>query len=177
MKKVMSVLLACLLLAVLAVGCGENATGSANNYIDVLQAARPAEMNTLDIYQIVADAATREGAGAGENDPLKMEAVFGPTGGFVEADMDKYAISLASTIIKVYGVAIILPAEGKQQAVMDQLNAYVEQQKAAQENYLPEQYAIASNAKIKVAPTGEILLAMCEDADTVMAELEAGLKA
>lgn len=140
--------------------------GSTADYKQVIEGARDPELNGVGFYSVVAGP-----------DDAQYELVFDEAFGFVEADMQRYAISLGTIITLAYGVAIILPAEGKEQAVLDQVNAYVETQKKAQENYLQDQYEIAKNAIVKTAETGEVLLAMCKDAETVMSNMEAGLKA
>ena len=132
----------------------------------VLEAARPDELNDTPLYDVV----------AGADDEL-YDQIFSESFGFVEADMERYAISLGMVNTQAYGVAIILPAEGRQQAVLDQVDAFVEMQRRAQENYLPDQYEIAMAAQVEIAPTGEVLLAMCEDATTVMDNMLAELAA
>lgn len=169
MKKI-SVLLAAVLLLVAclaACGGGQAGGGSTADYKAVLEAARPEELNSIALYTVVTN---------GDSGDIH-NMIFSESFGFVEEDMDKYAISLGTVITKAYGVAIILPAEGREQAVIDQVNAFVEQQQKAQENYLQDQYEIAMGAIVKTAPTGEVLLAMCEDAADVMAKMEEGLKA
>ena len=93
------------------------------------------------------------------------------------ADYERYAVSAGTVITLSYGVFIILPKQGMHDAVMAQVESFVEQQQKAMENYLQDQYEIAKGAIIKTAPTGEILLAMCQDAETVMSNMEAGLAA
>ena len=58
----------------------------------------------------------------------------------------------------------------------ESLQAFIDQQKAAQEHYLEDQYAIAKNAKLGVMPGGEVVMVMCENADTVYANIEKALK-
>ncbi|NLW78046.1 MAG: DUF4358 domain-containing protein [Ruminococcaceae bacterium] len=141
-------------------------TGADKDYKAVIEASRPAELKDLALYGIV----------TGPADALYPD-VFSAAFGFEEADMQRYAISLGMVNTQAYGVAIILPAEGRQQAVLDQVDAFVEMQRRAQENYLPDQYEIAMAAQVEIAPTGEVLLAMCEDATTVMDNMLAELAA
>ncbi len=88
--------------------------------------------------------------------------------GFVQADMQDYAIQVSMVITLAYGVAIALPAEGRRQAVADQFSGYIEQNKEAQENYLRPQYEIALAARVEVAPTGEVIMVMCKESDVVL---------
>lgn len=140
--------------------------GSSADYQTVIQQARPSELNELQMFNIVTD----------PEDPLYTE-IFNESFGLVAADMERYAISLGLTIVQTYGVAIILPREGRYDAVLAQVNAYVEAQQKSMENYLQDQYEIAKGAIVKTADTGEILLAMCEGAADVMAKMEQGLAA
>lgn len=166
MKKTAFVLVLVLLASCLA-ACSEAApTGSEADYKTVIEDARPAELNDLPLFTITTGP-----------DSEQYEMTFSEANGFVEADMQRYALSVGLIITQAYGVAIALPAEGKQQDVLDQFNAYVEAQRKAQENYLPDQYAIAMAAIVTTAETGEVLMAMCEDSQTVMDNMLAGLKA
>ncbi|MGD9560201.1 MAG: DUF4358 domain-containing protein [Oscillospiraceae bacterium] len=165
MRKI-SMLVCVLFVFGLLAGCGgTSATGSDKDYREVLEASRPAELNELAMFAVT----------TGPDDQL-YDQIFSESFGFVEADMQRYAISLGLIITQAYGVAIILPAEGKQQAVLDQVNGFIEMQRKAQENYLQDQYAIALAAKVETAETGEVLMAMCEDSETVMEKMLEGLK-
>ncbi len=164
MKKIAMLLCVVLLVGVVA-GCSESsATGSESDYKAVIEAARPAELNEIPNFEVV-------------NGPESemYELVFSETFGFVAEDMQRYAISVSMVNTQAYGVAIVLPAEGKQQAVIDQMNAFVEMQKQAMENYLIDQYEIAAAAIVQTMPTGEVIMVMCEDAESVLAAIEEGL--
>lgn len=165
MKKLSLVVCIVLVFGVLA-GCGGGQYGSNNDYTKIIEDARDPELNTISQFDVVSSP-----------DSAMYDMVFGEGLWFDDSVMERYAISSSSILIQVYGVAIILPKEGQEQAVLDQINAYVEYQQRSQENYLPDQYEIAMNAIVKTAKTGEVLLAMCEDAETVMANMEAGLAA
>ena len=45
------------------------------------------------------------------------------------------------------------------------------------EHYLEDQYQITKNAKVETLPSGEVVLACCEDSDTVLANLKKALAA
>lgn len=173
MKKVLPLvsLVLCVLIFAACAGAAQSAStapakyGSSADYKALIQAAREAELNESSLYNVVTSA----------QDPLHS-AIF--TGfQLVEEDYEKYAISAGAVITIAYGVFIILPKEGRQEAVIAQVEAFVEQQQKAMENYLQPQYEIAKAAIIKTAPSGEVILAMCKDAETVMKSIEDGLKA
>ena len=80
---------------------------------------------------------------------------------------DDFAASVSGMMVSVYGVAIVKPAEGKTQDVVDAMDAYVQSQQKAMERYLEDQYEIASAARVATVPTGEVVMVCCEDSDTV----------
>lgn len=173
--------------------------GSGKDLQAVLESARPVELNELEMYRAItpADAARPDYLAEGETmlteeqyDTLSEEEIAQFNRyrswlntfdehftGFVAADMKDYAISVTNIITLVYGVAIVLPEEGRQQAVVDQFNAFIQQQQKAMENYLQDQYKIAQAARVEVAPTGEVIMVMCEDQDTVLQGILDGLAA
>jgi len=94
-----------------------------------------------------------------------------------QEDVTDYALSVSLMNTQSYAVAIVRPAEGKTDTVRTALQTYIDGQKQAMEQYLPDQYEIAGAAKVAVTPTGEVVLVCCEDSDTVLASLESALKA
>ena len=96
----------------------------------------------------------------------------------LEDDMvEDFAASLSTMMVQSYGVAIVRPAAGKTQDVVDALNAYVESEQQSMEHYLEDQYQIAKQAKVETVPSGEVVLVCCEDSDTVLANLKKALAA
>ena len=80
-------------------------------------------------------------------------------------------------MVSVYGVAIVKPAEGRTQDVVDAMDAYVQSQQKAMERYLEDQYEIASAARVATVPTGEVVMVCCEDSDTVLENIKKALAA
>ena len=80
-------------------------------------------------------------------------------------------------MVSVYGVAIVKPAEGRTQDVVDAMDAYVQSQQKAMERYLEDQYEIASAARVVTVPTGEVVMVCCEDSDTVLENIKKALAA
>ena len=87
--------------------------------------------------------------------------------GVTAADMSAFALSVSPMNIKASGIAAIYPAAGKSDAVLEGLNAFIDRQKQSFEQYLADQYEIASNARLETLEDGTILLVMCEDQDAV----------
>lgn len=200
MKKIRWKLCVSLALALLA-GCGGQSAGDSSqaeapraNYIDTIRAARSDSENQA--FYVVADPATRESATTSfereqpedadsgelfemptgdELEELQHGLIFNEANGFSDEPMERYAISLGFSITQAYGIAIVLPKEGQEQAVTDMLNNYVQLQQKAQENYLPDQYAIAKAAVVKTLDGGEVIMVMCENGSQVAADIEAAL--
>ena len=148
-----------LLLALLA-GCGTSSQPSALTaeertqlYQTAIESARDAEMN--EAIGILTD--------TGDD----MADVIFELLGVTAADMSAFALSVSPMNIKAYGIAAIYPAAGKSDAVLEGLNAFIDRQKQSFEQYLADQYEIASNARLETLEDGTILLVMCEDQDAV----------
>ena len=142
-----------LLLALLA-GCGTSSQPSALTaeertqlYQTAIESARDAEMN--EAIGILTD--------TGDD----MADVIFELLGVTAADMSAFALSVSPMNIKAY------PAAGKSDAVLEGLNAFIDRQKQSFEQYLADQYEIASNARLETLEDGTILLVMCEDQDAV----------
>ena len=148
-----------LLLALLA-GCGTSSQPSALTaeertqlYQTAIESARDAEMNeAIGILTDTGDDMT--------------DVIFELLGG-TAADMSAFALAVSPMNIKAYGIAAIYPAAGKSDAVLEGLNAFIDRQKQSFEQYLADQYEIASNAHLETLEDGTILLVMCEDQDAV----------
>ena len=82
-------------------------------------------------------------------------------------DMAAFGISASLMNIKAYAIAAIMPAEGKEAAVMEALQGYIDRTKSSFEMYLADQYEVAENARLETLEDGTILLVMCQDQDTV----------
>lgn len=192
MKK-LSLALAVLMAVLVFAGCGGKGGGGGTRtsaeYKTIIENARDDEYNNSPMFAVITpedgkepdfDITDFEAMTDEQIDQIMLfnqhDILFGPFLGFNEADMADYAISISSVVITAYGVAIIVPQEGKHDAVEEQINNFVESQVSAQDGYLPDQYDIAKSAIVKTMPTGEVVLVMCEDAEAVMDKIEAGLK-
>ena len=95
--------------------------------------------------------------------------------GVTEEDMEAYAISLSAMNVQAYTIALILPAEGKEETVLESVNAYVERQQQSFEFYLADQYEIAKSARVETLEDGTILLVMAENTDEVYSAITEAL--
>lgn len=176
MKRFLSLCLALVLAFSLTACGGSSASSSAvpKDYAAIIKAARADDYN--EAYPIIA-------GGEVVHNPLEMaddekgsyvETIWALTG-LEEANMQTYALSISLINIRAYAVAIIMPAEGKTDAVTANLQEYVTGIQKSFENYLPDQYEIAKDAVVRTAKTGEIILVIDENASALADTLEAEL--
>ena len=79
--------------------------------------------------------------------------------------------------VKAYGIAAVMPAEGKEEAVKEGLQGFIDRQKSSFETYLADQYAVAESARLETLEDGTVLMVMCEDQDTVFDGIRAAIEA
>ena len=176
MKRIIACLMAGVMLLAL-VGCGASgSSGSASSaekkdYTQILHDARSGEDGKFTAqYGYSAEY---------EADQLSDEVanMMMPLLGLEDDMYDDFAASVSGMMVRVYGVAIVKPAEGKTQDVVDALYAYVQSQQKSMEHYLEDQYQIASAARVATVPTGEVVMVCCEDSDTVFENIKKALAA
>ena len=193
MKRIIACLMAGILMLAL-VGCGTSGSSSAaakKDYTQILHDARPDEDN--EYYMIFSPG--KEGkftkgedgkftaqygySAEYEADQLSDEVanMMMPLLGLEDGMYDDFAASVSGMMVSVYGVAIVKPAEGRTQDVVDAMDAYVQSQQKAMERYLEDQYEIASAARVVTVPTGEVVMVCCEDSDTVLENIKKALAA
>lgn len=146
----------------------------------------PAERTPEELTQLYADAINNCGSEMVEYNPVI--SVYDPENepiidallemlGLTAEDMTAFGLSLSLMNVKAYGLALIMPAEGKEQTVLDGLNGFVTLQQSNFEMYLEDQYEVAKAAKVETLADGTVLLVMCEDADAVYESITAALSA
>ena len=183
-KRLLAALLAVAALFALA-GCSKSnkADAAPKNYTQIIHDAREAEDN--DYYMIFSPA-----------EDGKFTAQYGYSDSYDAAQLDEeirnmllpllnleedmytdFAASVSGMMVQSYGIAIVKPAEGKQQAVSEALDAYVQSQMQSMEHYLEDQYQIAASSHISTAPTGEVILVCCENPEAVMNAIKTALAA
>ena len=183
MKKFIAALLAGLTLFAL-VGCsaGSKADSAApKDYSQILHDARTDEENEYDmIFTKGVDGKYTAQYGYSkdyEADQLNDEIanMMMPMLNLEDGMAEDFAASLSTMMVQSYGLAIVKPAEGRTQDVVDALNAYVESEQQSMEHYLEDQYLVAKAATVTVAPTGEVVLVCAEDHDTILSNIKAAL--
>ena len=107
----------------------------------------------------------------------EIENMLLPLLGLEEGSYTDFAASVSAMMTQSYGVAIVKPAEGKTQEVVDAMDAYIQNQQQTMEHYLEDQYQIAAAAKVATVPTGEVVMVCCENSDAVMNAIKTALAA
>lgn len=171
MKRMLSLSLSALLLLSALVGCGGNKDNSGTagktpeeyteTYKTAIESARDDELN--EAIPVITST---------EDD---MASLVLPLIGVTAENATAFAVAVSPMNIKAYGVAAILPAEGKSEEVLEGVNAFVDQQKQNFQQYLIDQYDIANAAKVETLDDGTILLVMCENQDTVLDAIKTAL--
>ena len=138
--------------------------------------AQPALTNNSDFMFLIAQDPSLLGQEGFTEEELKANfpsyvSMMMDTLGLKTEDMSAYALSVNMINIKAYAIAVIRPAEGKEQAVVDAVNQYVANVQKSFEQYLQDQYEISKTAKVEVQKDGTVVLVMCEDGANVYQKL------
>ncbi len=184
MKRFIATLLAGLTLLALA-GCSSSkpaASSTPKDYTQILHDARPEEDNEYDMIFTKGDdgkfTAQYGYSKEYEADQLNDEigSMLLPLLGLEDGMYTDFAASVSAMMTQSYGIAIVKPAEGKTQDVVDALNDYILSQQRSMEHYLEDQYEIAKAAKVETVPSGEVVMVCCENSDTVLASIKTALE-
>ena len=192
-KRILAALLALGCALLVFTGCGSKKDTTPKDYTQIIHDAREAEDN--DYYMIFSPAedgkfTAQYGYSASYpaedlNDEIQnmlLPLLDLPEGSarIAQLGADCYtdlAASLSAMMVQSYGVAIVKPAEGKTQEVVDAMDAYIQNQQQTMEHYLEDQYQIAASAKVATVPTGEVVMVCCENSDAVMNAIKTALAA
>ena len=136
-----------------------------------------------ELTQLYTDAITANGGEMVEYNPVISEiSEEDPLGGVIleslgltQEDMTAFAISMSMMNVKAYGIAAIMPAEGKEETVTQALQGYIDRQQQGFETYLADQYEVAKNARLETLEDGTVLMVMCEGQDTVFDGISASI--
>ena len=188
MKRIIASLMAGVMLLAL-VGCGASgSSGSASSaakkdYTQILHDARSDEDNKYEmIFTKGEDGKFTAQYGYSASYPAddlndEIQNMLLPLLDLPEGSYTDLAASLSAMMVQSYGVAIVKPAEGKTQEVVDAMDAYIQNQQQTMEHYLEDQYQIAAAAKVATVPTGEVVMVCCENSDAVMNAIKTALAA
>ncbi|MGE4277602.1 MAG: DUF4358 domain-containing protein [Lawsonibacter sp.] len=127
-----------------------------------------------ELTQLYADAIAQNGGEMVEYNPVISEekeddssSLVLETLGLQTDDMQAFGISASMMNVQAYGIAAIMPADGKTEAVQEALQGFIDCQRQSFEQYLADQYEVAKNARLETLEDGTILMVMCQDQDAV----------
>ena len=172
MRRIWEPILAALLVLSLA-GCGASGGGES-----APPSRTPEELTAAyqEAIEGARDDETNEAIPVITASDQSMADIVLPMVGVTDENTTAYAVAVSPMNMRAYGVAAIMPAEGQEDAVLESVNAFVEQQRSAFSTYLPDQYEIAEAAKVETLSDGTILLVMCQDQDTVLSSIREALE-
>ena len=133
---------------------------------------QPAAKTPEELTAIYAEAITANGGEMVEYNPVLSEvneesAMLLEMMGLKQEDMTAFGVSTTMMNVKAYGIAAVMPAEGKTEAVTQSLQGFIDQKQQEFEFYLPDQRPVAENARLETLEDGTVLMVMTEDQDTV----------
>lgn len=96
--------------------------------------------------------------------------------GFSAEDVESFAISVSLMNVRAYGIAVIMPAEGKADTVKAGLQSYMDTQASNFENYLADQYEVAKSARLETLADGTLVMVLCEGQDAVYESISTALQ-
>ena len=127
--------------------------GLAETYRAAIEGARDRELN--DAYPVITDLEDEQ------NLPYLDLLGLDP------ADCEAAALSVSLMNVKAYGIAAVRPAEGKGDKVYEDLKGFIGRQMQSFQQYLADQYDVASHTRLETLTDGTVLLVMCENQDEV----------
>lgn len=167
MKKILSFALAMSILVLS--GCSQQTQSGAEK--------TPEELTTL-----YAESITEFGGEMVEYNPVVTEveedtdsAMLLEAMGLNTEDMTAFAFSSSMMNVKAYGIAAVMPAEGKEEDVKAALQSFIDGKQSSFEFYLEDQYEVACNARLETLDDGTVLMVMTEDQDTVYDGISAAI--
>lgn len=169
MKKIVALLTAALLMTAALTGCGQKQ-----------ETNRAPE----ELTQIYSQAIAQYGGEMVEYNPVisqvdkedAMNAMILESMGLKAEDMVAFGVSGSMMNVKAYGIAAVMPAEGREAVVTEGLQGFIDRQKSSFETYLPDQYAVAESARLETLKDGTVLMVMCEDSDSVFDNIRTAIE-
>ena len=171
MKKMFALAMAAVMALTLLAGCSGGANGGSS-----AGTKTPEELKTL-----YTDAITANGGEMVEYNPVFSEAteenaMLLEMMGLKEEDMTAFAVSVSMMNVKAYGIAAVMPAEGKAEAVREALQGFIDQKQMEFEFYLADQYDVAKSARLETLEDGTVLMVMGEGSDEMFRAISAAIQ-
>ena len=171
MKKMFALAMAAVRALTLLAGCTGGSTGGSN-----AGTKTPEELRNL-----YTDAITANGGEMVEYNPVFSEAteenaMLLEMLGLKEEDMVAFAASVSMMNVKAYGIAAVMTAEGKTEAVREALQGFIDQKQMEFEFYLADQYDVAKNARLETLEDGTVLMVMGEGSDEIFSAIASAIR-
>lgn len=171
MKKLVSITLALVLTLGMLAGCTSQ------------QAPAPSK-TPEELTQLYAQTITEHGGEAVEHNPVISEVeaddmlipIILESLSLTEDDMAAFGISMSMINTQAYGIVAIMPAEGREQAVLDGLQTHIDSTCRAFEHYIPGNKEIAEATRLETLKDGTILMVMCENQDEIFDAIKAAIE-
>ena len=96
--------------------------------------------------------------------------------GLTDDDLTAGALSVSLMNVKAYGIAVLRPADGREENVREGLQSFIDLQNQNFQQYLPDQYEIARSARLETLADGTVVLVMCPDQDAVLESIRSELE-
>ena len=180
MKKMFALALTTVMALSVLTGCGGTANnngGEAPTTGTETTAKTPEELTSL-----YSEAITANGGEMVEYNPVISEAkeedgsaMLLEMLGLKQEDMTAFGISTSMMNVKAYGIAAVMPAEGKEEAVKAALQGFIDQKCMEFETYLVDQYDVAKAAKLETLADGTVLMVMTENQDAVFTAISTAI--
>lgn len=181
MRKQLMISLTVLALLLALAGCGkmENEMDKVENEMDQMEELT-ADQRT-ELYQTAIKNARDEEENNAFTIITSVDDDLGQTTfnllGLDKEDVEACALSASLMNVKAYGIAVVYPVAGREEAVRNGLNDFIATQKGSFQQYLQDQYEIANKAKLGTLKDGTILLVMCENQDQVYESIQTTIEA
>ncbi len=162
MKKLLSTIIAAVLLLSALTACTENAA---------------AELTSEELAAIINE---NGGEMAGYNPAAALDGDSADISDFMqwqEWDASSFksgALSVSLMNVQAYAIAVVKPADGQKDTVLKYLADYQAQVESSFDNYLADQYETAKNAVTREV-NGYIVFVMAENADSIAENIAAKL--
>ncbi|MGI6028273.1 MAG: DUF4358 domain-containing protein [Candidatus Heteroscillospira sp.] len=166
MKKITAMLLSLVLITGAFAGCAPSEPEPTATPEPELTAAERAELYKTAIENARGEEENTNMPVATDPEAEEMSMLLEMLGITAE-DTDGFALSVSMMNVRAYGIAVIKPAEGSEEAVKTGLENFITTQQQNFEFYLADQYEIAKAAKLETLEDGTVVMVMCENADEV----------
>lgn len=172
MKKILALALATVMALGVLAGCGSNGSGSGSNAgsTSVSDVKNPEELAALYKEAIENSGLDKEIIQYNPiiTDPKneQIETIQEITG-LDFSQFEAFATSISLMNIQAYGVAVVKPVEGQEEAVKAGLQTYLDNTKKSFEQYLEDQLEVAKAAKLETLEDGTIVMVMTQGQDEI----------